>query len=108
MKRIESDFQNGIVTVINLVFICLLLMSCSGKEGEGTILPDGLELAEGDIVFRRGTGLMSHTVVAADGGKLICGIQVKNKNSARLKVIIHEPHGGCSRWRKVFAYGHRG
>ena len=87
MKRIESDFQNSIVTVINLVFICLLLMSCSGKEGEWTILPDGLELAEGDIVFRRGTGLMSHTVVAADGGKYShMGIVV---DSAGVKMGVH-------------------
>ena len=87
MKRIESDFQNSIFTFINLVFICLLLMSCSGKEGEGTILPDGLELAEGDIVFRRGTGLMSHTVVAADGGKYShMGIVV---DSAGVKMVVH-------------------
>ena len=75
------------MSVIYIMFICLFAMSCSGKKVERTILPDGLVLADGDIVFRRGSGLMSHTVVAADGGRYShVGIVV---DSAGVKMIVH-------------------
>ena len=75
------------MSVIYIMFICLFAMSCSGRKVERTILPDGLVLADGDIVFRRGTGLMSHTVVAADGGRYShVGIVV---DSAGVKMIVH-------------------
>ena len=79
--------MNSIVHVINLVFICLFVVACSGTKGERMILPDDLVLTEGDIVFRRGTGLMSLTVVAADGGKYShMGIVV---DSAGVKMVVH-------------------
>ena len=79
--------MNSIVQVINLVFICLFVVACSGTKGERMILPDDLVLTEGDIVFRRGTGLMSLTVVAADGGKYShMGIVV---DSAGVKMVVH-------------------
>ena len=75
------------MSVIYIMFICLFAMSCSGRKVERTILPDGLVLADGDIVFRRGSGLMSHTVVAADGGRYShVGIVV---DSAGVKMIVH-------------------
>ena len=79
--------MNSIVHIINLVFICLFVVACSGTKGERMILPDDLVLTEGDIVFRRGTGLMSLTVVAADGGKYShMGIVV---DSAGVKMVVH-------------------
>ena len=73
--------------VICIMFISLLAISCSRTKGERSILPDGMVLADGDIVFRRGTGLMSHTVVAADGGWYShVGIVV---DSAGVKMIVH-------------------
>ena len=69
------------------MFICLFAISCSDKNGGRTILPDDLVLADGDVVFRRGSGMMSHTVVAADGGKYShVGIVV---DSAGVKMIVH-------------------
>ena len=74
-------------SVIYIMFVSLLAISCSGSRGNRSILPDGLVLADGDIVFRRGTGLMSHTVVAADGGRYShVGIVV---DSAGVKMIVH-------------------
>ena len=75
------------MSVIYIMFISLLAISCSRTKGERSILPDGMVLADGDIVFRRGTGLMSHTVVAADGGRYShVGIVV---DSAGVKMIVH-------------------
>ena len=74
-------------SVIYIMFVSLLAISCSGSRGNRSILPDGLVLADGDIVFRRGTGMMSHTVVAADGGRYShVGIVV---DSAGVKMIVH-------------------
>ena len=74
-------------SVIYIMFISFLIISCSGTKGERSILPDGMVLADGDIVFRRGTGMMSHTVVAADGGRYShVGIVV---DSAGVKMIVH-------------------
>ena len=75
------------MSVIYIMFISLLSISCSRTKGERSILPDGMVLADGNIVFRRGTGLMSHTVVAADGGRYShVGIVV---DSAGVKMIVH-------------------
>ena len=75
------------MSVIYIMFISLLAISCSRTKGERSIFPDGMVLADGDIVFRRGTGLMSHTVVAADGGRYShVGIVV---DSAGVKMIVH-------------------
>ena len=69
------------------MFFSVLAISCSRTKGERSILPDGIVLADGDVVFRRGTGLMSHTVVAADGGRYShVGIVV---DSAGVKMIVH-------------------
>ena len=75
------------MSVIYIMFISLLAISCSGTKDKRSILPDDLVLADGDVVFRRGTGLMSHTVVAADGGRYShVGIVV---DSAGVKMIVH-------------------
>lgn len=75
------------MSVIYIMFISLLAISCSRTKVERSILPDGIVLADGDVVFRRGTGLMSHTVVAADGGRYShVGIVV---DSAGVKMIVH-------------------
>lgn len=47
----------------------LALTACSDNIGrEGTILPAGLRLSVGDVVFRRGGGFTSHAVLMADNG----------------------------------------
>lgn len=48
--------------------VCLLGQSCRRAKPSGELpLPFG-QLAEGDLVFRRGAGLLSRIVLAADGG----------------------------------------
>ena len=70
-----------------IMLISLLAISCARTQGERRILPEGRVMAEGVDVFRRGTGLMSHTVVAADGGRYShVGIVV---DSAGVKMIVH-------------------
>ena len=73
--------------VICIMCVCLYVMSCTGTTGGRTILPDDLVLEDGDIVFRRGTGLMSHTVIAADGGRYSHVGRVVD--SAGVKMIVH-------------------
>ena len=86
-KQYNSSIMTFRTSVIYIIFISFLVISCSGTKGERSILPDGMVLADGDIVFRRGTGLMSHTVVAADGGRYShVGIVV---DSAGVKMIVH-------------------
>lgn len=44
----------------------VLLDYMDGKPAYHCIMPDGVQLREGDIVFRRGGGIVSHVVTAAD------------------------------------------
>ena len=58
----------------NLRMLCCLtaalfglwLTGCRGRQEGGSILPEGVTLCEGDIVFRRGGGLESHAVMMMD------------------------------------------
>lgn len=53
--------------VLTILTMLLLLASC-GKKTARSILPEGCELRAGDLVFRRGNGLTSRAVMAADRG----------------------------------------
>ena len=60
----------------NLRMLCCLtaavsglwLTGCRGRQEGASILPEGVALREGDIVFRRGGGLESHAVLMMDRG----------------------------------------
>jgi hypothetical protein len=74
-----------------LILFLFLASGCRKKEGG---LPAGFpleSLQEGDLVFRRGTGLVSRAVVAADkaGSYSHTGIVVKENN--RWKVVHAVP-----------------
>ena len=75
--------------------ICLFCMMFSGCLQENTfrcILPDDFQLESVDVVFRRGGGLISHAVLAADvdGDYSHLGIVV---DSAGVKMVIHAVPG---------------
>lgn len=46
--------------------IALTVSSCDDSYTVGHIMPDYVELRDGDILFRRGTGFTSHIVASAD------------------------------------------
>ena len=69
--------------------IVLMTVGCGEKEqGHRCLLPEGTELREGDVVFRRGGGLVSHVVVAADRGGNYSHIGIV-VDSAGVKMIVH-------------------
>ena len=70
----------------------LLLAGCMQQEKPGSIFPDGCQLKTGDVVFRRGGGLASHVVLAADvnGNYSHLGIVV---DSAGMKMVVHAVPG---------------
>lgn len=70
----------------------LLFITCCSQNSFKSILPDDFELQEGDIVFRRGGGLTSRIVLAADadGNYSHIGIVV---DSAGAKMIVHAVPG---------------
>lgn len=71
---------------------CLLFASCMQSEKPKSILPDDCQLKTGDVVFRRGGGLTSHVVLAADvnGNYSHLGIVV---DSAGVKMVVHAVPG---------------
>lgn len=75
------------------IIAILSLAACDNKtDGYRCLLPTGTELKEGDVVYRRGGGLVSHVVVAADreGNYSHIGIVV---DSAGTKMIVHAVPG---------------
>ena len=78
-----------------LVFIlplCMLACSDTDRMQSGTILPDGVELKAGDVVFRRGSGFTSQAVLLAEKGGAYShtGIVV---DSAGVLMIVHAVPG---------------
>lgn len=78
-------------TVIIALCVIMLPLSCAKPDVGKTILPHGVKLSEGDILFRRGTGMLSHTVIAADGGRYShVGIVV---DSSGVMMVVHAVPG---------------
>lgn len=75
-----------------LASLAVVLVSCEGRVGERSILPDDFTLRAGDVVFRRGEGVTSRVVLAADanGNYSHVGIVV---DSAGSKMIVHAVPG---------------
>lgn len=70
-----------------------VLTACSCNNGrEGTILPAGLHLKEGDVVFRRGGGFTSHAVLMADKGGAYSHVGIV-ADSAGQMVVVHAVPG---------------
>ena len=86
--------RNGVLAVLLLLAAgeaLLALAACTGTEGERCIMPDSTmrECREGDIVLRKGTGMTSRIVCAAEGSEDYshCGI-VARAADGRL-VVVH-------------------
>lgn len=77
--------------VLSLSCIMLLLTACQEEE-QRSLLPAGCDIRPGDLLFRRGTGLTSHTVVLADkkGQYSHVGIAV---DSAGTVMVVHAVPG---------------
>ncbi len=76
-----------------LLFFLLLPAGCKGKEETG-VLPADFPyelLREGDLVFRRGTGLVSKVVIAADKGGSYSHIGIIVKEDSMWKVVHAVP-----------------
>lgn len=78
-------------TLFTIIFTAIMLASCGEKE-QRSILPEGCELHAGDVVFRRGSGLTSHAVLAADryGAYSHIGIVV---DSCGVMMVVHAVPG---------------
>ena len=77
--------------VLCLSCIMLLLTACQEEE-QRSLLPADCDIRPGDLLFRRGTGLTSHTVVLADkkGQYSHVGIAV---DSAGTVMVVHAVPG---------------
>jgi hypothetical protein len=75
------------------IIAILVLAGCNDNaNGYRCLLPAGTELKEGDVVYRRGGGLVSHVVVAADRGGNYSHIGIV-VDSAGKKMIVHAVPG---------------
>lgn len=70
-----------------VLWLLAVLMGCQ-KPSPDCILPDDVELRAGDVVFRRGCGLLSHAVLKADNRGVYShtGIVV---DSCGVAMIVH-------------------
>lgn len=86
---------------LSLIVVSLFVLSACGDKTKKpssnplhlkTIMPKGLHLRQGDVVFRLGGGIMSSAVLEADpkGGYSHCGIVV---DSAGTLMIVHAVPG---------------
>lgn len=76
---------------ITAFLLCLGLAGCKGDERR-TLLPGGIELRQGDVAFRRGCGLTSHAVLAADTGGDYSHVGIVASEGGRL-LIVHAVPG---------------
>lgn len=74
-----------------LLSAVVLLPSC-GSGGGSSILPEGVELREGDIVLRRGNGITSRVVTAADRGGMYSHIGIV-ADSCGVMMVVHAVPG---------------
>lgn len=94
-KYMHSIFHFFVLagSVCHIVAVWDVLMEyVQEKPAYYSILPEGLQLREGDVVFRRGGGMVSHVVVAADreGNYSHVGIVV---DSAGVPMVVHAVPG---------------
>lgn len=68
------------------------LAACRHSSPQATILPTGVSLRAGDIVFRRGLGAMSHAVTTADRGGKYSHVGVV-ADSCGVLMVVHAVPG---------------
>lgn len=83
-------FGRCVLYAVTISLACL--MACQGHNPPKSILPSDICLRPGDIVFRRGMGLTSHTVIAVDRGGRYSHVGIV-ADSCGTPVIIHAVPG---------------
>lgn len=84
MKRLINTYYS-----ILLMAVMLMVDSCSldTTETKGTIIPDEAEVLPGDVLFRRGEGILSNVVLHVDDGRYShVGIAV---DSGGVMMVVH-------------------
>ena len=102
-KASEHAYMHHRQHFLLLLLLTLLLLSCNTDNKSqkrkvvvinhnATLLPKGVKMQEGDVVFRLGGGIMSSAVLEADpkGGYSHCGIVV---DSAGTLMVVHAVPG---------------
>lgn len=84
VMRVVSRFAAAVLALS-------LFASCARRSGL-SIFPDGVELHEGDIVFRRGNGLTSRAVLAADRHGLYSHVGIV-VDSCGVMMVVHAVPG---------------
>ncbi len=74
------------------LFSSLLAITACQKEEVRSILPEGCDIRPGDLLFRRGTGLTSHTVLLADKGGQFSHVGIA-VDSAGIAMVVHAVPG---------------
>ena len=77
---------------VAIVVIAVIALASCGRKDARSILPDGLKLREGDIVFRRGNGLTSRAVLAADRHGLYSHVGMV-VDSCGVMMVVHAVPG---------------
>ena len=75
---------------IILIGTFLCLAACQDHE-EHTLLPDDSDIRPGDLLFRRGTGLTSHTVLLADKGGQYSHVGIAVDSAGTIMVVHAVP-----------------
>lgn len=75
-----------------IIMIAVAMLASCAETEQRSILPEGCELRAGDVVFRRGSGLTSRAVLAADrnGAYSHIGIVV---DSCGVMMVVHAVPG---------------
>lgn len=81
----------GVTAAFGVILCAGFLTSC-GRRTPRCILPEDVELREGDIVFRRGNGLTSRAVLAADRHGMYSHVGMV-VDSCGVKMIVHAVPG---------------
>lgn len=76
--------------LVGTTFLFTIVTGCSDGKAERavSIVPCGLKLREGDVVFRRGGGITSHAVMMADGNGAYSHVGIV-VDSAGILMIVH-------------------
>lgn len=79
------------MTAAMAVLLAPAVCGCADNRA-GCILPDGVELRPGDVVLRRGSGIMSRAVLMADRGGAYSHVGIV-ADSAGTAVVVHAVPG---------------
>lgn len=93
--------NKGILISAFFVFLVTALCSC-GHKAQGTLfqLPEEWELRSGDLVFRKGGSLISHTVTFADTGSVYSHVGMVLWTPEGWKVLHAVPNERASKHEK--------